>query len=177
MSDYPDTVVVAQGVIMTFQDQIRTVTVSGRIGESLSVPAHWHEKHDEVICVLEGQLSVTIGSEAKIYTPETGDAYIPKGVVHSIRSLEGIPCVYTEKTNPAHEKEFDAKELFFRNAFSRPRGGLLSVMQIFYHGDMFPVFPVVHSMWMEKAFVTLLGGYIAPCLGYRLKYTKLKKMD
>ncbi|KIK61337.1 hypothetical protein GYMLUDRAFT_73347 [Collybiopsis luxurians FD-317 M1] len=171
--DYPDTITLARGVTMTFQNQVRRVEVRGRVDdELLYAPTHWHENHDEIIHVLEGQLKVTLGSEVKICTPTTGDVFIPRGIPHSLQSIKEIACIFTERTNP---EVFDTKELFFRNIFAlQGRGGLLSVMQVFYHGDIFPAFPM-HPVWLEKAFVIVLGGYIAPCLGRNLKYTKCKK--
>lgn len=64
------------------------------------VPAHWHEDHNEIITVLEGRLQVTLGSEMKIYTPESGAAFIPRGIAHSLRAFKGERCVVTEETNP-----------------------------------------------------------------------------
>lgn len=68
------------------------------------------------------------------------------------------------------------------------------MMQVFYHGDGYPAFPI-HIALLEKAvrsfdlsysaynihtsfiqFVSILGGYIAPLLGYRLKYESLKQL-
>ena len=61
---------------------------------------HWHEYHDEIMAVREGKLKVTLGSEVKVCTPETGDVFIPKGVPHSLESFKGVSCVFTESTNP-----------------------------------------------------------------------------
>ncbi|KAF9078403.1 hypothetical protein BDP27DRAFT_1459185 [Rhodocollybia butyracea] len=160
MSDYPDTLTIFKGITMV---RITMENIGRTDDDLLHVPSHWHENHDELIHVLEGQLEVKLGLVTKICTPETGEVFIPRGVPHSLLSLKGIPCKY------------DAKELFFRNIFALPAESLLPVMQVFYHGDIFPVFPVIHSAWLEKAFVTILGGYIAPCLGYRVKYVSLKK--
>ncbi|KAJ3736796.1 hypothetical protein DFJ43DRAFT_528556 [Lentinula guzmanii] len=177
MTDYPDTVDMLIGTSLTFEPQLRIVRVRGGADdEILRVPTHWHENHDEIVAVLEGKLKVTIGGKVTLCTPESGEAFIPRGVPHSMESLKGVSCVVTERTNPA---KFDKKELFFRNMFALPgslsqEGGLLPVMQIFYHGDIYPVFRV-HLRWLEKAVVKVLGGYLAPLLGYRMKYKSLKK--
>lgn len=68
--------------------------------DELFVAAHWHEDHDEVITVLEGRLQVTLGSEMKVYTPESGSAFIPRGIAHSLKGFKGERCVITEETNP-----------------------------------------------------------------------------
>ncbi|KIK51409.1 hypothetical protein GYMLUDRAFT_252105 [Collybiopsis luxurians FD-317 M1] len=151
--DYPDAVNVASGITMTFEPQLRVVKISGKQEDDIFyVPTHWHEGHDEIIAVREGKLKVTLGSEVK-----------------------SVSCVFTESTNP---KDFETKELFFRNLFAMPGGmsaSLLPAMQVYYYGDIFPVFPI-HSSWLEKAFVIVLGGYLAPLLGYHVRYKTLKKI-
>jgi len=176
MAGYSDTMNVAKGVTMTFEPHIRLIKINGDADDDdFLVPTHWHEDHDEIITVLEGKLQVTLGSEVKVCTPESGEAFVPRGILHSLKGFKGVRCVFTERTNPS---DFDKKELFFRNLFAMPDwmtgGSLLPTMQVFHHGDMFPAFPV-HLKWLEKAFVIILGGYIAPLLGYRLTYESLKK--
>ncbi|KAJ4475688.1 hypothetical protein J3R30DRAFT_3294175, partial [Lentinula aciculospora] len=149
----------------------------GADDDILQVPTHWHEFHDEIITVLEGKLKVTVGGKVKVCTSESGDAFIPRGVLHALESLRGVPCVFNEKTNPTDFS--DTKELFFRNIFAFLGGptskiALLPVMQVCYHGDNYFAFPI-HVAWLEKAFVTVLGGYVAPLLGHRLRYESLKK--
>ncbi|KAJ3984494.1 hypothetical protein F5890DRAFT_1516510 [Lentinula detonsa] len=177
MVDYPDTVSVSNGTTMTFKLQTRLVKIrGGPDDEVLQVPTHWHEHHDEIITVLEGQLKVTIGGKIKMCTSEDGGSFIPRGVPHALESLKGVPCVFTEQTRP--DDFSDRKELFFRNTFAFPGGpmkaGLLPLLQVCHHGDTYFVFPI-HFAWLEKAFVQILGRYIAPLLGYRLKYETLKK--
>jgi len=175
-SDYPDSISFGKGITLTFEGHLRRVDVRADEDDDVFiVPSHWHQDHDEVMRVLEGKIKMTLGNQVTICTPETGDVFIPRGVPHSFESFKGVPCVATERTEPL---EFDKKELFFRNMGAIPggiaKGGLVQMMQIFYHGDGFPVFPV-HVAWLEKAFVTILGGYVAPLLGYRVKYENLKK--
>ncbi|KAJ3735013.1 hypothetical protein DFJ43DRAFT_66019 [Lentinula guzmanii] len=174
MSGYSDPFEYLKGLTFILEPQLRIIKSRGGADDDIfQVPLHWHEDHDEIITVLEGKLKVTLGGETKVYTPESGEAFVPRGVPHALESFKGVPCVVTERTNPS---EFDTKELFFRNMLSIPgglsSGGLLSVMQVFYHGDGYPVFPV-HVAWLEKAFVKILGGYVAPLLGHRLKYKSL----
>ncbi|KAE9406515.1 hypothetical protein BT96DRAFT_915226 [Gymnopus androsaceus JB14] len=175
-SDYPESISLGKGVTLTFEGHIRRVDVrAAEDDDAFIVPSHWHQEHDEVLRVLEGKMKVTLGKQVLICTPETGDVFVPRRVPHSLESFKGVPCVVTERNEPL---EFEKKELFFRNLGAIPggfaEGGLVQVMQIFYHGDGFPVFPV-HLPWLEKAFVTILGGYVAPLLGYRIKYENSKK--
>ncbi|KAJ3967415.1 hypothetical protein EV361DRAFT_807305 [Lentinula raphanica] len=158
------------------EPQLRIVKTRGGADDDIfKVPLHWHENHDEIITVLEGRLKVTLGKETKVYTPESGEAFVPRGVPHALESFKGEPCVVTERTNPS----FDNKELFFRNILAIPgglsSGGLIPMMQVFYYGDGYPVFPV-HMPWLEKAFVKFFGGRLAPLLGHQLKYDSLKKV-
>jgi len=84
--------------------------------------------------------------------------------------------------------------MFFRNLNHMMEGkeglerSLFQATLIFYHGDLRPALPL-HFPWLEKAvsdnqlshksaehscsglqFVIILGGYLAPLLGYKLKY-------
>ncbi|KAK1216636.1 hypothetical protein PQX77_020756 [Marasmius sp. AFHP31] len=120
--------------------------------------------------VVEGQLRITLGSTSKVYTPADGEILIPRMTLHSLKSVEGVPTVVMERTVPKD----DEKELFFRNVFAAGglSGSVLPAMQAMYHGDTYPALPF-HIPWVEKAFAALLGYYIAPLLGYQLKYTSL----
>ncbi|KAF5365258.1 hypothetical protein D9758_005397 [Tetrapyrgos nigripes] len=181
MTSLPESYSVVKGVTMTFLDRnspyITRVNISGDPdAEQLFVPAHWHETHDEVMLIVKGKLEIMLGSTWRTYTPEDGEVTIPKGTVHSLRSLKGVETVFHEKTEPMDEE----KELFFRNIFSIEGGmnaNLLPAMQVFYHGDTLPAFPV-HLPWLEKAFIVIFGYYLAPWFGYRLKYdnAKLKRL-
>lgn len=68
--------------------------------DTLYVPPHWHETHDEIIRVAVGKMEIMLGSSTKVYTPEDGDVMIPKGVVHSLRTFMGVECIFYEKTDP-----------------------------------------------------------------------------
>ncbi|KAJ3728466.1 hypothetical protein C8R42DRAFT_716392 [Lentinula raphanica] len=177
MADLPETVNVSDGITMTFEHQLRRIRIRGDADdEILNVPTHWHERHAEIITVIEGKLKVTLGGKVKICTPEDGGSFIPRGIPHALESLKGVPCVFTEETKP--EEFSDTKELFFRNTFALP-GGLakartLTLAQVFYHGDTYIVLPI-HVAWLEKALVTILGGYVAHWLGYRLIHESLRK--
>jgi len=66
---------------------------------AFSVPPHWHDTHDEIHHVIKGRMEVTLGSETKIYTPEDGEIFIPRGVVHSIRAFKE-DAIIEERTQP-----------------------------------------------------------------------------
>ncbi|KAF9489518.1 hypothetical protein BDN71DRAFT_1512041 [Pleurotus eryngii] len=72
----------------------------------------------------------------------------------------------------------EGKEVFFRNFFAASGGSAnpFAVMQVFYHGDGYPVL-LPGIRFLEKGLMTILGNYRAPLLGYKLKYyaKKLKK--
>lgn len=63
-------------------------------------PPHWHETHDEIFRVCKGEVEFKIGSSVKMYGPDDGEARIPKGVVHSLRSYPGVECILEERTEP-----------------------------------------------------------------------------
>jgi len=145
--------------------------ISANDKEIPAVPLHWHELHDELFRVLKGRLQVRIGNETRIYVPEDGEVRIPKLTLHSLKFFSGEECIFEERTEPMDEE----KEMFFRNLNHMMEGkeglekSLFQAALIFYHGDLRPAFPW-HSPWLEKTFVIIVGGYLAPLLGYKLKY-------
>lgn len=174
----PETITYGKGMTMTFLRNeaymVKNVTSGDADADALYVPPHWHETHDEIIRVVEGKMEIMLGTSVREYTSEDGDVVIPKGVVHSLRTFKGVACTFYERTDPMD----DEKEIFFRNLLEK--GGMstnvFDAMLIFYHGDAVPVLPG-HLTWLEKFFVTLIGGYIAPLLGYKRKYESLKKTE
>ncbi|KAF8065154.1 hypothetical protein FPV67DRAFT_171422 [Lyophyllum atratum] len=174
----PDAVTYGKGMKMTFLRNepymVKNETSADPDADVLYVPPHWHETHDEIICVVEGKMEIMLGSSVREYTPADGDVVIPKGVVHSLRTFKGVACTFYEKTDPMDEE----KEIFFRNMFAKgaPPTNLFDAMLTCYHGDTMPGFPG-HFVWLEKFFVTLFGGYLAPLLGYRRAYVSLKKAE
>ncbi|KAF8902603.1 hypothetical protein CPB84DRAFT_1775781 [Gymnopilus junonius] len=141
-------------------------------GETLYVPPHWHEMHDELFRVIKGRLAVMIGKEWRDYVPEDGEIRIPKGVVHSLRGFKGEETIFEERTEPMDPE----KEIFFRNLLTDGKvpTSFFYVMTVAYHGDMRPALPG-HIKWLERGLVTLVGYYIAPLFGYRVKYEGYKK--
>ncbi|KJA17828.1 hypothetical protein HYPSUDRAFT_46015 [Hypholoma sublateritium FD-334 SS-4] len=170
----PPAIKLAVGVTMTFltnSSYITRVHIEKDVEEEFNVPAHWHERHDEIFHILEGRVEVRIGKEKRFYTPEDGEITIPRGVEHSLRVVRGEECILEEGTVPM-DKE---KELFFRNAFAGGKtcSSFFGIMQIMYHGDGRPVLPL-HVKWLERMLVVTVGSYIAPLLGYTLPIPNLK---
>jgi mannose-6-phosphate isomerase-like protein (cupin superfamily) len=57
-------------------------------GTRFRIPPHKHTEHDENICVLEGELGVSLGGET--WTARAGSSFtIPVGVVHSVWNETG----------------------------------------------------------------------------------------
>ncbi|CAA7264306.1 unnamed protein product [Cyclocybe aegerita] len=140
------------------------------------VAPHWHPTHDEIFLVIKGRMQVTVGSTTRIFAPEDGEVCVPKGTVHSIQTFKGEHLIFEERTEPMD----DIKEVFFRNLPPLDGGlptNLDEAMQIAlaaYHGDARPVLPL-HIFWLENVFIAILGGILAPLLGWKRKYTSVKK--
>ncbi|KAF8958095.1 hypothetical protein BDZ97DRAFT_70178 [Flammula alnicola] len=180
MSNYddalPSTIKVGDGASMTFprnEAYLARVHISAMDHNVFYVPPHWHPAHDELFHVIQGRLEVLIGTEKRVCTPSDGEIRIPKGVIHSLQAFIGEECIFEERTEPMD----DEKELFFRNSFAdgRPPTNVFKTMQIMYYGDMRPVLPG-HILWLENLIVTVIGRYLAPLVGYKLKYESLKKL-
>lgn len=120
----PETIQVGKGMTMVFESDLRAlpsplddvpclqtflrdqpylarIRISGEPdAETLYVPPHWHETHDEFLRVLEGQLEVTLGPITRMYGPHDGEIAIRRGVSHCLRSLKGVECIFEERTDP-----------------------------------------------------------------------------
>ncbi|KJA18675.1 hypothetical protein HYPSUDRAFT_190659 [Hypholoma sublateritium FD-334 SS-4] len=171
----PPAIKLAPGVTMEFLSDsayITRVHTEGGLEEEFNVPAHWHERHDEIFHIVAGRMEVRIGDKKRFYTPEDGEICIPRGVEHSIRVVKGEELIVEERTVPMDEE----KALFFRNAFADGRmcSSFFGLMQIMYHGDMRLVLPL-HIKWLERMLVIAAGSYIAPLFGYTLPISSLKK--
>ncbi|KAG7451673.1 uncharacterized protein BT62DRAFT_927409 [Guyanagaster necrorhizus] len=171
-AELPEMITIGKGVTVTFlkDNKYETrISASGVPGdEELSLPLHWHEKHDEYVLVVEGKLQMTRGTEIRVYGPEDGEQMFERGIPHSLKSVGN--CVILDRTVP----DDSIKQLFIRNMMA---GGSMStdffdIMHNCYYGDVIPSLPGgIH--WLEKAFLTLFGYYIAPLLGYQRKIKTL----
>lgn len=79
---------------------MRTHVTGASDADTVYVPPHWHETHDEIFCIRKGQMEVTMVSSVQLYGPEDGEIRIPKGVVHSLKTYPGVECIFEERTEP-----------------------------------------------------------------------------
>ncbi|KAJ6588370.1 hypothetical protein B0H19DRAFT_204625 [Mycena capillaripes] len=164
---------IEKGITMSIlQNPLRTHVHS--TGETrLVIPAHWHAMHDEHHVVLKGSVIITRDGVKKVVRPEDGPSLTRRGVVHSIEVPAGEEVIIEETTLQSVE----VKIYFFRNLFSpKTNQSFLAVMQVFYYGDGYPkLLPT--GRWFERLFVVVMGGWLAPLLGYQLADKRLTGMD
>ncbi|KAJ7771646.1 hypothetical protein B0H16DRAFT_1514214 [Mycena metata] len=176
----------AKGVTMSvLQSPLRT-HVEGTGEEVFIVPAHWHLYQDEEHTVLKGRLKLTQDGVTRVITPADGPILTRAGVVHSFESFLGeelsldeiaMPSRATLKAEAAtgHSAQTnEQKIIFFRNLCAPGvMQSLPHTMQVFYYGDAYPAFPFkIRSL--EWLFVVVVGGWIAPLLGYKLGDSRLR---
>ncbi|KAF8209634.1 hypothetical protein K438DRAFT_1572654 [Mycena galopus ATCC 62051] len=159
------------GITMTvLQNPLRTHIVITGEGDKFYVPPHWHAAHDENHVVLKGRLIITQDGVRRVIGPEDGACLTKRGVIHSLEAFPGEELVLEETTTD----EEDQKIYFFRNmGVLGMKASLLRVMQVFYYADTYPKFPT-GLRWLERGFIIVLGGWIAPMLGYKLPDKRLR---
>ncbi|KAJ7885783.1 hypothetical protein B0H14DRAFT_2699037 [Mycena olivaceomarginata] len=164
---------VGQGMTFTvLQNPLRT-RLHTKGEAAFVVPPHWHTMHDEHHTVLKGTLTVIQDGVRRVVRPEDGPLLTRRGVVHSLEILPGEEAI-VEETTLQSDDVTEQKTLFFRNLFFP--GVLqspLRVMQVFYYGDSYPELPT-GSRWLERLVVVVVGGWIAPLLGYKLPDKRLR---
>ncbi|KAJ7202274.1 hypothetical protein GGX14DRAFT_654056 [Mycena pura] len=160
------------GLRTDLQNPLRTRVHATGQGDKLIVPPHWHAAHDERHVVLKGRVTVTQDGVQKVIGPDDGICVTPRGVVHSLEGFPGEELILEETATLPEDTE--QKTIFFRNMYSP---GLLSsplrAMQLFYYGDMYPKLPTGFR-WLERPLVVVIGGWIAPLLGYQLPDKRLR---
>jgi len=153
---------------MEFEDDGRCVTsYVGGASKPFFIPPHWHELHDEHWEVLEGKIELYTDGVWTVYEAEPGkDIHIPRGVVHSARSLEGQAFRFREYAVafaplPGGKK---FKQIFFRDIFwgYDPPPPALHVFRTFLEGDTYVKVP--GPKILGKALTWAIGS-IAKCLG------------
>ncbi|KAJ7043135.1 hypothetical protein C8F04DRAFT_944225 [Mycena alexandri] len=168
-----DSWLIGKGLTMSIlQNPLRThLEVTGE--EVFLAPPHWHLYHGEQHVVLKGRVKLTQNGVTRILTPADGTVYTPPGMVHSLESFPGEELSLDEVAKPSAETTAQ-KIIFFRNMFAPGvLQSLLSTMQVFYFGDGYPEFPF-GIRWIEWAFVVVVGGWLAPLLGYQLPDKRLR---
>ncbi|KAL0946219.1 hypothetical protein HGRIS_012478 [Hohenbuehelia grisea] len=187
LQNEPDTISLGKGINMTFlrgSPYLTRTVITGE--ETLKVPLHWHLTHSEIHRVTKGRIKYTIGepgarlpgsnkgsqTHTRILGPDDGELVVPPGTIHGLETFPGEESEVYESTDPMDEE----KEVFFRNFVAA--GGVnaspFALFQTFYWGDGYPVTP--GGRRIEKFILTCFGYYLAPILGYKLKYdiSKLK---
>ncbi|KAJ7635033.1 hypothetical protein FB45DRAFT_910557 [Roridomyces roridus] len=157
--------------ITVLQNPLRTQLHS--TGETrFSVPSHWHSMHDENHVVLKGSMIVTQNGVKRVLRAGDAPCFTPRGVIHSLEILPGEEVIMEEETLPSEAQE--QKVLFFRSLFfPGVLGSFFSMMQLFYHGDTYPELPL-GNRWLERLMTVVVGGWVAPLLGYRLPDKRLR---
>ncbi|KAJ7463293.1 hypothetical protein FB451DRAFT_1562299 [Mycena latifolia] len=167
-----DSFPVGKGITMSFPDGPLRTRIHTTGEEAFEVPRHWHLWHTEHHVVLKGRLLITQDDVTRVLTPEDGVCITPAGVVHSIKCFLGEEGIFEEIAIP--EEANPQKILFFRclfapGVFQSP----LRVMQVFYYGDGYPELPLGIRR-LEWLFVVVVGGWIAPLLGYKVPDKRLR---
>ncbi|KAF8209619.1 hypothetical protein K438DRAFT_234917 [Mycena galopus ATCC 62051] len=140
---------------------------------AFSVPAHWHAMHDEHHTVLKGTLIVTRDGVKKVVRPEDGPLLTRRGVIHSLEIRPGEEAIIEETTLQSDEVT-NQKIIFFRNLFHPGVAqSFVRAMQCFYYGDGYPELPF-GMRWVERLLVVVVGGWLAPLMGYQLPDKRLR---
>ncbi|KAJ7152075.1 hypothetical protein C8R46DRAFT_913401 [Mycena filopes] len=173
---HSDSWLLAPGVTMSvLQNPLRTHIEHCGVGAPISVPAHWHSYQAEAHIVLKGRIKVTRDAVTQVMTPADGVVVTGKGVVHGFEGFAGEEFVLEEVAQPGDETN-EQKILFFRNLCAPGvMQSLVRTIQVFYHGDGYPAFPFpFNSRRLEWLFVVVVGGWVAPLLGYKLGDERLR---
>lgn len=68
-------------------------------------PLHVHDVEDEVVLVLEGQLSYRVGDETGTLGAG-GTLWFPRGIPHAVAALAGAPCRFVTVVTPSGIEDF-----------------------------------------------------------------------
>ncbi|KAJ7188903.1 hypothetical protein C8R46DRAFT_32193 [Mycena filopes] len=166
----------APGATMSvLQNPLRTHVEYTGAGPPISVPAHWHRYQEEEHVVLKGRIKLTQDGVTRVVSPADGTVVTKAGVVHGFEGFAGEEVVVEEVARPGDETNAQ-KILFFRNLCAPGvMQSLFRTMLVFYHGDTYPAFPwPLNSPRLEWLFVVVVGGWVAPLLGYKLGDERLR---
>ncbi|KAL8276479.1 hypothetical protein RQP46_011129 [Phenoliferia psychrophenolica] len=146
------------GVFMTFLHggpMIQRTIVPA--GVAFSVPSHYHLSHDEYFSVAKGEIELTCDGVTSTVSHADGELKIPRDLLQEPRDNE--------------------KERFFRNMFYGAETGVkpLQALVAMYEADGWPSLPG-KIRWLENLFVTIVGGYVGPTLGYN-KFVTMEDVD
>ena len=68
-------------------------------------PLHVHDAEDEVVVVLEGELTYRVGEQAGVL-PAGGLLWFPRRVPHAVANLAGRPCRFLTVVTPGGLEDF-----------------------------------------------------------------------
>jgi len=137
---------------------------------SVTIPAHWHKYHDEIMEITEGRITTTVDGKTFIFKAGDGPLRIARGQVHGFTTFAAERLVATERTTPGG----DFKGLFFQDLFGTPAPGVFKGLRASCDGDMYPALPG-NFKFLESLFVNVLG-FIAKAF-VPARPTALKKLD
>ncbi|KAH9987275.1 hypothetical protein F4779DRAFT_611502 [Xylariaceae sp. FL0662B] len=128
------------------------ITCTGE--EVLYIPPHWHKDHAEHLSALEGRMEVTLNGDK--VTVKAGDpaVFVPRRVVHSIKSFKGEKLVFRERPDPAGMY----KAMFFNDVLSTGKfGGFWHLLRAFYDCETYVALPL-YFQFFDEVFMVIFGG-------------------
>lgn len=90
-------------------DALRVVILRLQPGEEPHLP-HQHPRADEVLIVLQGRGTFSIGEESDVEAGPSSFVYVPRGMLHRIRVPGPEPLVWLSIVAPNHDTPDEAVE-------------------------------------------------------------------
>ena len=90
---------------VTGRESAGLVTVLEGVVADGGPPLHVHDSEDEVVVVLDGELSYRVGDQAGRLAPG-GTLWFPRGVPHAVAALSGRPCRFLTVVTPSGIEDF-----------------------------------------------------------------------
>ena len=88
-------------------------------------PVHIHNREDETVFVLEGEMQAILNGETKIV--RQGEAvFMPRGVPHQLKNTSGSPSRYSILCTPSGFEDFVAEAGYVMGEGETPAPALLS---------------------------------------------------
>lgn len=94
-------------------------------------PLHVHDAEDEVVVVLEGELTYRVGEQAGVL-PAGGLLWFPRRVPHAVANLTGRPCRFLTVVTPGGLEDFFRAQRDYTASLppgSPPDGELLAAVR------------------------------------------------
>lgn len=90
---------------VTGEESHGLVTVLEGIVDSGGPPLHVHDREDEVVIVLDGELDYQVGAERGVLE-EGGVLWFPRQVPHAVANLSPNPCRFLTVVTPSGVEDF-----------------------------------------------------------------------